>query len=94
MIHSFSSFLATGCQSAGCNSRIHLLCDEGAGSSGDGGVGGGIGKTSQQEAELTVWFEDEETKPAEGGNFCLSFFSLFEAGTHPTAAAAGFLLLN
>lgn len=32
-------------------------------------------RTSQQEAGLTVWFEDEETKPAEGGaSASLPFF--------------------
>lgn len=52
------------------------------------------GKASWHEAELPVWSEDEETKPAEGGTFCLSSFTLFEAGICPTAVAAGFLLLN
>ena len=58
------------------------------------GAGAGGRRTLQREVELTVWFEDEETKTTEGRTWrlCLSSCRLFEAGILPLKQV--FLLLH
>lgn len=88
MIHSFHSFLATGCQSARCNSRIHFLCYEGAGSRESR-------RTSQGERTDRVWSRMRRPSLQEKAprRACLSSSSLSETRVPPTAILLLLLLL-
>lgn len=69
MIHSFHSFLATGCQSASCNSRIHLLCYEGAGSTAGEGRGMRSGEEDVQE-DFPAWGRTDSVVWGWGNQAC------------------------